>query len=226
MFALNPPEWSLFFEMGINLLYAVSIRQLTTARILIGMAVAFGALAIGIGVNHTANVGWARSQIAWGTARVTYSFFAGVILYRFRNKAPAPGPRNLSAATFVCTALVLILPVSTMLRPVFDAIFIFVGVPCLVWVGSRHEPKSAVLPIAVILGEISYPIYAVHYPICAWLADYARAGLARPTVTITFGAILLLLVSYASDKLYDKPLRKIFAKALSQQASPARARIQ
>ena len=68
------------------------------------------------------------------------------------------------------------------------------------------------------LGEISYPLYIVHYPIMYIFYKWLIAN-QKYTLVETFGASLLVIVSsvllaYACLKLYDIPVRRWLVKKL------------
>jgi peptidoglycan/LPS O-acetylase OafA/YrhL len=214
LFLFNPPEWSLFYELIINLFYGAMILHLTSKRLAVLMAVAFVVLAGGALSQGTLNLGWQPWAVPFGIARVTYSFFAGVLLYRMRHRLPPLKSWNLSAAILVLTVLPFVLPIPSLVRPAMDSLFVLVGAPTLVWLGSLHEPHQSHRPVVTMLGTLSYPLYAIHYPICFLLARYAGHGWAAACAALAGGAVTLGLASSAAERFYDKPLRKVIAGGL------------
>ncbi len=84
LYPLNGPEWSLFFELAVNLIYAQLVRGLTDARLILLCALAafgLGSLAL---CNGGIDVGWQVNGFSLGLIRVCFPFFLGVLLYRFR----------------------------------------------------------------------------------------------------------------------------------------------
>ncbi|MBO4993516.1 MAG: acyltransferase, partial [Alistipes sp.] len=66
-----------------------------------------------------------------------------------------------------------------------------------------------------LLGELSYPLYIVHYPIMylfyAWLIEnrYYTLGQTLGVSALVVGSSILL--AYACLKLYDEPVRRWLA---------------
>src|SRR6266702_866056 len=80
---INAPEWSLFFELGINFLYAAVVRHLTTAVVALCIAVgAFALLAWTLVLAHVVNDDW--NVFIGGFPRVLFSFSIGIWIFRVR----------------------------------------------------------------------------------------------------------------------------------------------
>ena len=104
----------------------------------------------------------------------------------------------------------------------YDAMIVIVVFPCLVWLGaSQLSVGSATRRVSHFLGELSYPLYAVHYPLMYLF--YAHIGFAGDLVPIAklndvwpvalilpFACILLAWLCW---RFYDRPLRRYFMKA-------------
>jgi peptidoglycan/LPS O-acetylase OafA/YrhL len=98
LYPLNPPAWSLFFELLVNIFFAVLvIRNAASNKCLLAIAavsaVALVALSIGPQPQPVwpfpLNYGWRWGIFLGGIPRVTYSFFMGVLLsrlWRSRNR--------------------------------------------------------------------------------------------------------------------------------------------
>jgi peptidoglycan/LPS O-acetylase OafA/YrhL len=84
VFPLNPPAWSLFFELAGNIAYASVFRFLSYRVLAAIMAVSTLGLAgfLYFGPQHDLHLGWNVENLSGGFFRVGYSFFAGVLLYR------------------------------------------------------------------------------------------------------------------------------------------------
>lgn len=89
--------------------------------------------------------------------------------------------------------------------------------PIIVWLGaSGKTTDKRSTQICKFLGDISYPLYAVHYPIMylfyAWLIDnelYTFAEIWPMAIMVYAGSIAL---AYLCLKLYDEPVRKWLGK--------------
>lgn len=94
----------------------------------------------------------------------------------------------------------------------YDSVCVIIVFPMVVYLGASGvtTDRSSTL-ICKFLGDISYPLYVVHYPIMylffAWLWNnkLTFAQTWPVAVGIFFANILL---AYLCLKLYDEPVRK------------------
>ena len=85
--------------------------------------------------------------------------------------------------------------------------------PVLIRIGAAGKTTDKLsTSICKFLGDISYPLYAIHYPVMyvfyAWLIDnklYTFGEIWQVAVIIYIGCILM---AYSCLKLYDEPVRK------------------
>ncbi len=221
MFPLNGPCWSLFFEYIGNIAYALIIRRLST-KVLTVLVVLLG---IGLAAFATLNVsgygsigvGWSLTPINFlgGSLRMLFPFTMGLLLSRkFK-------PTKIKGAFWICSVILLalfIVPRINGLDPVcyngiYESFCIIVAFPIVVWLGaSGITTDAASTRICKFMGDISFPLYIVHYPIMylfyAWLIDNKLYTLGE-TWPVSVGVCLLsIVVAYASLKLYDEPVRR------------------
>jgi peptidoglycan/LPS O-acetylase OafA/YrhL len=205
-FLINSPYWSLSCEMVVNLAYAAIAARLTTARLiaLLGLsAIALIALSflkggLDVGVN------WADSGL--GLVRATFPFIAGVTIQRFVKLRMTEGMLNLPAVAIL--AALLFSPFSAAGR--FEALLVIIAFPVLLIAGASAVPTRTLEPIWRGLGEISYPLYAVHYPIVVALAQLSRTAHLKGTAQLALAATtaaVALLIAYAALVLFDRPVR-------------------
>jgi peptidoglycan/LPS O-acetylase OafA/YrhL len=94
----------------------------------------------------------------------------------------------------------------------YDSLCIIIVFPLIVYLGASGELRGKFATrICKFLGDISYPMYIVHYPLIyiftAWAVN------KNVPIQNAWPAGLLVLISsiaiaYASLKLYDIPVRK------------------
>lgn len=221
MFSLNGPSWSLFFEYIGNLLYALFIHRLgnkalTVLVILLGLGLSWFALSDVVGYGMI-GVGWTLDGLNFwgGMLRMLFSFTLGMLISRnFR-------PFKVRGAFWICSVILLALfcvpyieghsPVC--LNGVFEMVCIVVIFPMLVCLGaSGQTTDKRSTRICKFLGDISYPLYAIHYPLMylfyAWLIEnklYTLGETWPMAALVYFGSIVL---AYLCLKLYDEPVRK------------------
>ena len=227
MFPLNGPIWSLFFEYLGNILYALAIRRMSK-RALTWLVVILGVLHMSFAVLDMSGygnigVGWTLNNANFfgGMLRMLFPFTAGMLIARnFR-------AINVRCAFWMCSAALLALfcvpylpqsfklsaSLSLTLNGAFESFCVVVVFPLLVWLGASGTTSHRFSDrICNFLGDISYPLYVIHYPFMylfyAWLINTEKYTLAE-TWPVVIGLYLgCILVAYLCLKLYDIPVRK------------------
>ena len=219
VFPLNPPAWSLFFELSGNIAYASAFRFLTCRVLVVIIAVsALGLAAIlHFGPQHDLHVGWTTENLSGGFFRVGYSFFAGVLLYRMFASRNAPGEEGRRAfVPWVILGLVAILlgaKPEPVIRPYYEFAAVILLFPAIIYSALLFEPAGVSRRVCKFLGAASYAVYAIHVPLY-WLISgmttrilHFPAKSGAPWAGLFF-VVLLLAVCWALDTFCDRPLRR------------------
>ena len=225
MFPLNGPCWSLFFEYIGNILYALFIRRLSTKAltvlvVLLGAGLATFTITDVSGYGNI-GVGWTLDGINFvgGLLRMLFPFSMGMLLSRnFK-------PIKVRGAFWICTAILITLfsvPYLEGSEPIcangiYEAFCIIVAFPILVWIGaSGSTTDKSSTKVCKFLGDISYPLYVIHYPFMylfyAWLIKN-QLFTFNQTWQVALGVYVWnILIAYLCLKFYDEPIRKYLAK--------------
>ncbi len=213
LFSFNAPAWSLFWEYIANLAYALVLIRLPR-RALGGVAV-LGAVWLGF-IAHRANTlsgGWGGSTFWDGPARVTFSFTAGMLVYRC-------GWIIRSRFGFTALSILLIAafcfpyPSWNGLAEWLVVVFFF---PLLVALGAGATLSPASIRLSIFSGNISYPLYMTHYlAIWAFMNYYAafHPDNRHLALIVTTGVLLLFGFSWLVMVVYDIPVRTRLTAAL------------
>lgn len=223
MFPLNGPSWSLFFEYIGNILYAVLIRRLTTnALAVLVFLAALGLAGFAVfGPLGSIGVGWTLMDSGFfgGLLRLLFSFSAGLLLSRIFK------PTYIKGAFWICTLVIIALLSlpriggdKLWINGVYESICVIIVFPVLVFVGaSGRTTGKGTARLCKFLGDISYPLYMVHYPFLylyyAWVKNGNLSFQQSLPGAIAFVAGSILL-AWLSLKLYDEPVRKFLTKRL------------
>ena len=89
--------------------------------------------------------------------------------------------------------------------------------PLLIQLGASNEPKQPRMErLARFLGDLSYPLYVVHYPLMyllyAWMIRRGSYDLASGWVWSLVTVFASILVASLALKWFDRPLRKFFGQ--------------
>ena len=224
MYPLNGPAWSLFFEYIGNVLYALFIRRLSTRALTVLVAAAGCGLAafsvwgplgdICVGFSLTGE------NIVGGSLRLLFAFPAGLLLSRVFRPVRVRGAFWIGSLAVVALASVPRIGGSEHLwmNGVYDALCAVVLFPLIVWIGASGKTTDRVTSrICKFLGDISYPLYMVHYPFIylyyAWVKnENLTFGQSLPgAAALVAGSVAL---AWLCLRFYDEPVRRFLSKRL------------
>ena len=224
MYPLNGSAWSLFFEYIGNVLYALFIRRLSTRVLAVLVAAAGCGLAafsvwgplgdICVGFSLTGE------NIVGGSLRLLFAFPAGLLLSRVFRPVRVRGAFWIGTMAVVALASVPRIGGSEHLwmNGVYDALCAVVLFPLIVWIGASGKTTDRVTSrICKFLGDISYPLYMVHYPFIylyyAWVKnENLTFGQSLPgAAALVAGSVAL---AWLCLRFYDEPVRRFLSKRL------------
>ena len=222
MFPLNGPCWSLFFEYVSNIVYALFIRHLST-RLLAVLSFALCCALAWFAVTDQSGygsigVGWTvdRTNILGGMLRMLCPFTMGILMSRlFKPLRQARGAFWTSAALLL---IIFHIPYiysdgALSLNGVFEAACIIAVFPLVVWYAASGKTTDiASTRICRFLGDISYPLYIVHYPLMyafyMWLIKTRQYTLYETWPAALAAVTASIILAWLCLKLYDMPVRK------------------
>ena len=221
MYPLNGPGWSLFFEYIGNILYALFIHKFSTRVLAVLVFLAGCGLALfangGPYGDICAGFSLTGTEFTAGSLRLLFSFSAGLLLFRIFK------PVKVKGAFWICSlSIIALLSVPRLggaeylwMNGVYDTVCFAVFFPFLVYLGASGKTTDKYTTrICKFLGDISYPLYMVHYPFIYLYYAWVKNGNLTfqesfpGALGVVIGSIVL---AYGCLKFYDIPVRKYLA---------------
>lgn len=213
-FPLNFALWSLFFEIVVSGLYGafgarIGWRMLAlicaASVLLLAAATIAGGKISNFGVKEPLH-------FAMGGPRALYPFCLGVLMYRL--KAPDFAPRVPAWTLMLGVAVLLLAPIGE--AGLYDAVVAILVLPIIVALGARATSRADAA--YRVLGDISYPLYAIHVPT---LILVARVFDGDKWVGGLVGSSLAVIVAWGLLKVYDEPVRRRLSRRSSARLKSA-----
>lgn len=216
LFSFNAPAWSLFWEYMANIVYGFVLYRISKGFVLV--LTILSALAICFVSYRSGNLlgGWSGPTFWDGSARISYSFLAGLLIYRsnwiIKNKLGFIGLAILLLLAFI-------MPASAKWNWLTEPLVVLLYFPLLISLGAGATLSPGLKKICVFSGNISYPLYMTHYAALWMFGNYLtnyKPDQTHLTFIIIFGVILLVGASYLVMVLYDIPVRKYLSDKRKQ----------
>ncbi len=207
LFSFNAPAWSLFWEYVANIVYAIVLYRISRSFLL--LLTIISAVAICFVAYRSGNLegGWSGPTFWDGSARISYSFLAGLLVYRsgwiIKNKLGFIGVAVLLFLAFIMPASKL-----TWLSEPLVVLFYF---PLMIALGAGASLAPGLKKLCVFLGNLSYPLYMTHYAALWMYGNYYmshKPNTMHLAIIIITGVTLLVGAAYLVMVFYDIPVRK------------------
>ena len=221
IFPLNGPAWSLFFEYVASLAYALLLHRLPT-RLLLVLTLAVGAGLCAYAVSDASgygmiSVGWtfAGTNVPGALLRLFFPYCVGLLLARgYRPRRRVRGAFEAGSLALLLLFCVPSLPAcgGVLLNGVYEFACIALAFPLVLMMGASGQPSGAMMgALCRGLGRLSYPLYAVHYPLMYLFYDWLLAKRVTTWGEAWPGALLAvagsLLLALLCSRLWDEPVR-------------------
>jgi peptidoglycan/LPS O-acetylase OafA/YrhL len=210
-----------------NLLFAAFGRRLHTKSLIWlvgGFALALavcataGWLGFGIEVDKRGVLGGGPSLETFGAGvlRVGFSFFAGVLIYRFYQRTRRP-PASLGAAVaaFAVVTGILALGFSAASDLPATLLSVIIIIPLTIMICARFDPPKGVLADTMrTLGLLSYGMYVLQ-GVTFYAVEVCARHFEIDAVWIgLFAMLLVAAIAYAATVFVDLPARRWMKQAL------------
>ena len=207
LFSFNAPSWSLFWEYIANIIYAWVLYKMN--RRLLLLLTILSAIPICIVCYRAGNLmgGWSGPTFWDGGIRVSYSFLAGLLIYRsnwiIKNSLGFIGVSFLLFLAFIS-------PFSTW-NWISEPLIVLFYFPFMISLGAGARLTNGLKKPCLFLGKISYPLYMTHYAVLWMFGNYYLAhkpDTLHLALIIIAGLILVVAASWFVMMIYDIPVRK------------------
>ncbi|MFV0471423.1 MAG: acyltransferase family protein [Paludibacteraceae bacterium] len=222
MHPLNGPAWSLFFEYIANILHALVLRRLSKAVLSILVFVAAVALVHLAVTAPKGDIigGWSidAEQLRIGFTRLLFPYMAGMLL---RRTIKVREGKNTFLPTSIFLIVILSVPrvggyTHLWANGLYDSLSVIFLFPIIIYWGAIGKVSTKLAEkVCTFLGDISYPVYIIHYPIVyvfyAWVVNHSipiEKGFLVGLILLP----LIILLAYGLLKFYDEPVRKWLTK--------------
>lgn len=186
------------------------------------LSIVVGALAVGIGYFAIwgpfggLGAGWTMDtpNIIGGSLRILFSFSAGLLISKtFR-------PLSIKGGFWIASIIIIVLlgmpriggEEHFWMNGIYETICILLVFPMLVIIGASDKSEDKTTKVlSKFLGDISYPLYMVHFPFLYLYYSYVKVhGLSfqeslPQAALFYFGSIVVAILTL---KLYDEPIRR------------------
>ncbi len=212
-FPVNIAFWSLSYEVILCIGYAVVARFLTGWRMIAALVVAGSAVLYLATSKQGMDIGFRLGDFGPGFGRVVYPFLMGIFLRRLPTFTPQRNAWGYIAIPLI--GLVLVNPIPA--GGLYDLVASIAVIPFLVWLAATARGIAPFDRVAAWAGTLSYPLYALHFPIVVVMANLGKklaldedqtAWLGLGCIVVSLGLAALTYI------IYDKPVRAWLRKRL------------
>jgi peptidoglycan/LPS O-acetylase OafA/YrhL len=217
--SVDGPSWTLLQEYLANLLYGLFGQKLTLG-IHIVLCVA-SAVALTLTAVHFGDLGhgWGWSDFWVAPVRLACPFLLGLLVSRCRLSWPVPYPFIILSVALLA---VFFAPIMGRQNGLFEAACVIILFPAVLaagtGVGAMEGWQGRLCRFA---GNVSYPLYIVHYPFIYLFAHWNWSTHPTPMVrgvVVTLLYVFVVLLSYGLMRWYDRPVRAWLSKRMLRHA--------
>jgi peptidoglycan/LPS O-acetylase OafA/YrhL len=206
-FPVNPPQWSLFYEMIAYVVFGLFIakaKNIELIILLLGSTVAFGI---------TLWLYFGFIPLPWVVFHALAPFCVGVLLWRVKSAGVLPDIRSSFLVLSFCLIAVCCIPMRFGWVPDF---IVVMGVFPLIIMCGTIKATGLTQKMSNFLGELSYPLYILHWTVLLVIKKLFLNAVG-PVLTISISVVAAVAMSWALLVLYDRPVRaRLSEKLLSR----------
>jgi len=224
--SMNGPSWTLFQEYIANLLYGLFGQKLSLGLHL--LLCAASAVALVATAQHFGDLGhgWGWSDFWVAPVRLACPFLLGLLVSRLRLRLPLRHPFLILSAVLLA---VFFAPVMGKWNGLFEAGCVILIFPTVIAAGTAvGEMTGWQGRLCRFMGELSYPLYVVHYPFIYLFAHWNWSTHPDPVQRYLVATALyfsIIALAYALTRWYDRPVRAWLTRLGTEQTAQGSSRV-
>lgn len=211
LFSFNAPAWSLFWEYIANIIYAFVLYRIGRSVLLLLTILSAAAICyVGYSSGNLLG-GWSGPTFWDGCARISYSFLAGLLIYRSNWIIK----HRLGFGSLTILLLLAFLMPFSEYNWISEPLVILFYFPLLISLGAGAVLNPGLKKICAFSGNISYPLYMTHYAVLWMFGNYYinyKPDTTQLVLIVTTSVILLVGFAYLVMVFYDIPIRNFLNK--------------
>lgn len=216
-YPLDDPIYSLFWELCVNFAFAFMSVVAGRKTLIWGLVASLVWLCILSYPNGVADLGWGTQTFFAGSVRAAFAFMVGVAIYHTSQKislgrliVPLWLPAALLAVVLIINGGVIIGRFS------YDMICILIFFPALIFIFSGVDIGKSEKWASERLGELSYPLYAIHIPLLSILERIVnKLGFHTGFVALLVCSAIIMVITLILLRVWDVPVRRFLKQRLS-----------
>lgn len=214
LYPLNAVFWSILFEIAVNVAFAVILIRIPKAAL--WCVTILSGVVLYLASNRIASVNGGPSwdEIDVGIIRTVFSFSVGMIIASL-NAKPRRSQSYLSLAMIGILLLITVTLIRSQYQLMFDLIMIYTIIPLVLLAGTRLEPPSWVCSPFSFLGNISYALYASHWPIAVMAIALVTRLRVSYTIAMPIFIVVTIAVAAVLTKFWDQPVRRYIERRMA-----------
>ncbi len=217
-YPFNTPTWSLFDELVVNAAYALTVSKLSNAVLATIIILCASVLIVMSSTPGGLEGAENWSTLYRGLGKVFFSFGAGVALSRL-HAAGRLRDFTLPALLPISLLAIILFTPKTPFPTFYYLCSVLLIFPLLIAVGANARLSGALERFAILAGQLSYPVYIVHYPFVRIFSNFARTnGYEHSPALLAVEATTIVLFSYAASVFVDQPIRQALGRASKRQS--------
>lgn len=214
LFPINAPAWSLFLELLASAAFALGLWRIKGPWLAALTGAVAAVLMLIVRSPDYFDMGWQWISLGGGVARTIFSFCLGMALQRLF-KPEWRRESWLSLLPLALTAAAMVKPPLVLPRAAVEQALVLLVFPAVLAMACRWDPPGILRRPFDLLGEISYPAYAIHWTVVSIvMIGTDRLRLSQGPATVVF---LLVLVPCAFSAGYIDRMVRQFLRRRSYQ---------